>query len=1601
MEANQKKILKSVTLGLRHLLEGWHDAVGAWQPGDLENRLASLGVRRDRKDVPVDELQLSSTDRNARRLIDSYVKLRVDAGVPREEAVADYLREAAYTWANRLIALRCMESRDLIDAVILQHEVYGGRSLEHHRLAQRQPESCAGEDDGLFAVLDKVFAEQAQRLPMLFAADAPGVALRPSPAAIKDCFGLLSLAPEVLRKHRIRLKEDESIPAADQPNPFVAPDALGWAYQYWNTEEKERVFTKVRTVKGAKIAGADIIPATQLYTEDYMVKFLVQNSLGATWLGMRPDSRLAAGWEYYVSDADRAPVTVKPVREITFLDPACGSGHFLLEAFDLFYAMYEEEGELSSPETISSAILTHNLFGVDIDARAVQIAEAALWMKAAERAFDFGGGATNLVAAAASHLKGPAWEAYLATFTKEPSVPRVLRRFAMTMEHIDEIGSLARPAEDLAEIVQEEHTTWEAQVRASREANFLFPDMRTDALSGQLPFNEISHEQFGHRLFNRAIFALDDFTRQARESGDFNDQLHVLLAAETRTGFRLLELLGRKYDLVAANPPYMGSKNMGAFLKPYVERQFDTGKRDLYSSFLLRSLELTKLNGRVAMVTLESWMFLSRFDKLRNFVLSTSRVRMIAHLGRHAFDEVDPPGNPVLFTLSNAEPTSDTFLTCFRLVESAPALEQAARLRRMIQTSSGGVYRKKSEAIRSLPGHRFAYFLSDKLTVLLQSQDVCGDHCAILQGLASANDERFLRFIWEKPEHESEWKRFSKGGGFQRWKGNEHWVVDWRQRGVRIKSLIDPRTGKPYSNVWMLKAAEAKYFLRPGLTYTKMGSRSMDARELNADSVFGAKGSGLFPSDAFSAHALMAYLNTNLATFLLRSVTPKKEFSEGHVRLLPKFGSIESLESIGRENAACKAKIVSNNLCEASFDGLIKQFAGLAIISGANRTYFDELRYATILATNSGFLNREIQKIANLSDDEMAIVYADTGLPVGLHSPVAEYSRPLSSILIENDAPSKMTLEELSQLKSRVRTEFTNWLSETGAIEIGAVDDNDDAENDGEDEDILENESGLPIPCESAIENISSMLQIHPISVYWIIAEGVEREKWQCKSRASELIRGTATEISLRLLGHRWPKQIEAREAVPEWADEDGIIPITQIVGESSLATRVEERFRANEIDASDFPEVMGKPLSAWLETEFFKHHTKQFKKRPIAWQVQSGSFTARRTPAFACLLYYHRVDVDALPKIRSQYVGPLRQRFETEQRGIQAVAADSRSERQMKRMAELEDSLAELQKFDATLEAVTAAGFGPPVQLPALRQFALDDAMLAVKSCWLTRLSELARASTLPAWRSSAADLQLHSELAAWIEQALTHLQYACASAGPAAPALKTFSADPTAADLAPVVQSAAEQLIKQSLTSACDRWWDQLDEAVFAPLKEDIKSRKAEQKLAEAHLKADPEPPSSEIRELKAQIKELKAEVKELDQQVKAKTAAARVLRETIEAWRPAEPHTWGDWLRMQPLFDQISSLDHRQPPPTTIAEFVAQESRYAPDINDGVRVNIAPLQKAGLLAADVLATKDLDRAIADRAEWRADERRWVREGKLPQPGWWPEAPSSEVQS
>lgn len=696
MEANLKACLKGIVLELRHLLEGYYDTQGSWQAGDLERRVAAIGVRRDRTPVPVDELpHLSTEDREARGVIDGFLKSRSEAGLDEGEAIGEFVTRSAYTWVNRLLALRCMEARGLIDEVVLQKEVYGGRSLQHNRLARKQPERCAGEDEGLFAVLFDEFERQAKELPLVFNPRAPEVSLRPSVAAIKRCVALLSGAETVKGQ----------VPATDEV--FTAPEALGWAYQYWNSEEKDRVFEKVRTQKGAKIEGPEIIPATCIYTEPYIVKFLVQNSLGALWMGMHPESRLVEKWEYFVREADRAPVSHKPVRDITFLDPTCGSGHFLIEAFDLFYAMYEEEGEITDPSEICALILERNLYGIDIDQRAVQIAAMALVMKAKEKAPDFVPRKVNLVA---TNIRLPSGmpstpsaaqtgKLHLVAFLSKHREDQALKPALLTifegLAHANELGSLLQ----IEEPVERELRHIREKLRG--QLTLMGPKTEEDWAAWKAGVIERLRQHFDHEA-------------QAP------DLVQALFGEAGAKGISLVELLARRYDVVAANPPYMGSKNMGQVVKKHVERHFPAGKRDLYAAFILRCIELAAAGGRVAVVTQQSWMFLRSFADLRALdeekmrkaprafrgLLRETSIETLAHLGPRAFAEIGGEVvNTAMFVLARTEPSPDHRLTAFRLVGPKSPEEKDALLREAIASLSfdGRAIKEEASVGRTRP----------------------------------------------------------------------------------------------------------------------------------------------------------------------------------------------------------------------------------------------------------------------------------------------------------------------------------------------------------------------------------------------------------------------------------------------------------------------------------------------------------------------------------------------------------------------------------------------------------------------------------------------------------------------------------------------------------------------------------------------------------------------------------------------------------------------------------------------------------------------------------------------------------------------------------
>jgi hypothetical protein len=385
MHKQHKDLLRTVVTALRHRLAGTWDAAGAPVRGDLDRELERLGFDPDGHITPIDALvQPTELERRAYQAADARIAPFPD-GAARRQARAEFVERAAYTWINRLLALRTMEARELIDETLRPNPAYDGASEAIFLLRHNAPARTQGPDGGWQAVLDDACAAFAATLPGLFDPTDPNASLRPTAPALLDCIYILGG----------RLPATTyAVDAVDAV--FRDPDVLGWAYQFYQQEAKDRVYAKLG--RGGKIeTRSEIAAATQLFTEPYMVKWMLQNSLGRSYHEAYPESELPATWEYYIrgegrdarGDDSQSPIPQSlnlpiPLSSLTLFDPSMGSGHILREGFDLLFAMYREQHPELDAAAIARRILADHLYGIDIDPRAAQLAALTLLLRAWE-----------------------------------------------------------------------------------------------------------------------------------------------------------------------------------------------------------------------------------------------------------------------------------------------------------------------------------------------------------------------------------------------------------------------------------------------------------------------------------------------------------------------------------------------------------------------------------------------------------------------------------------------------------------------------------------------------------------------------------------------------------------------------------------------------------------------------------------------------------------------------------------------------------------------------------------------------------------------------------------------------------------------------------------------------------------------------------------------------------------------------------------------------------------------------------------------------------------------------------------------------------------
>ena len=844
-----------------------------------------------------------------------------------QKGIKEVYEEAAYTWFNRLVAIRILQKNGLIEPVLAYVDAARTPRIVDEARMGRIPQMQERQRQLLVELLDddSKTTEQFAILVTAFCHDNP---------ILFKCFGAMSDYTELLLPNDILteggfidlLNHTEFITDAD----FHSPELIGWLYQFYISERKEEVFAK----KG-KYDSDEIPAATQIFTPNWIVKYMVQNSIGRIYLDNNPDatSEFKSKWLYLIEPSAPTPKeAIYKYKELTDLlvgDLACGSGHILNECFDLLYDLYIYEG-YTRREAVEY-IFTYNLRGIDLDTRAKQLATFALILKACQKDASF----------ADAHV-----------------LPKILDMPIVNRYTWRDLNG---------------HMTCALQLHAPsdivyKELDECFDLMKdAESLGSIMKFN-ISNDT--------RLFLTNCINKQSQEPK------FIESFSELFKGFELILTLTINYVSLIANPPYMGRNKMNDTLSLYLDSNYKEAKQDLYATFMQMMIDRLVEKGKVSFVTMESWMSLSSFEDFRYKLLDNYTIESLIHMP-YLGKGWTPMG-------INFGTDSCVF---YKGVKDYVANYQYIRYYETnkedsvpfsFPTKNERYSNIKQSYFEKIPGYPIAYWLGEYSLGLLASGNLLTKYAKPRQGLATGNNDRFLRFLWEISDNKRgmvKWIPCSKGGPFRKWYGNIIYCVNWEDNGNEIKNNRD-EGGKLLSR----PQNEKYYFKSSGATWSTMTSGKAAFRFFDKNWLFETKGSVCFPENENDIAILLGYLNSPLVNFYLEVYSPTMDYHEGPLGKLPFFkindkGTIDIISE--KVNYNINVSQQDWDAHETSWDFEINPLVGLRNESVANGNLEPSLKLSAFveqfeaiweerfnqLHQNEEELNRRFIEIYGLQDE--------------------------------------------------------------------------------------------------------------------------------------------------------------------------------------------------------------------------------------------------------------------------------------------------------------------------------------------------------------------------------------------------------------------------------------------------------------------------------------------------------------------------------------------------------------------------------------------------------------------------------------------------------
>ncbi|KLD98057.1 BREX-1 system adenine-specific DNA-methyltransferase PglX [Aliarcobacter butzleri] len=898
----------------------------------FDKQFGRLGIGA-KKTIEIEKLPTEL--HNKRNKLEEIIQNHIGETGTFENAREKALEEFTFTLFNRIAAIKVMEAHQLFPPIITKESIHGDRSFGHKAWLEENPSQRNEELEGLREYIKYAFNTLANDIA-LYSGSYP-YALLPHPIELDEIINAFNA-----------IQNDTQIESEIWKND----DILGWLYESYNNAKKQAFKDSKDKTEYDKVSLQ-----SQVYTPKWVVEFLVNNSLGKLYLEMYPNSNIKN--RYKIANAPSIKERdIKPLTEIKLIDPACGSGNFLLYAYDLFYQLYMDQidnyGADYEEKDIPKLIIENNICGIDLDDRAIQLATLGLYIKAKQNRRTISNLKFNVISS----------DFFLPDFQE---VKEIFETSNLTNEQqklVEDIWDDLKYAYKFGSLVKVGE-----KIQAKVES--IYEKVKRE---GQDLFNTVDIQDY--YLFEQTFFKNLEIAVQKYASSNSNS----FLVDKTSDAITFLKLVSQKYDVATANPPYTDSADFGKGLKKFIDDNYKKPYKfnsNLYATFIKRCYELTDEEGKIAMLHPLTFMYIKTFEDVRKFILDKTQITLLGELGLGGvFANSDVQADVVMYILSkNINEKNGIYfdLKKYKNHTSKPQIFEVIYNNYLEENQDNHTFELPQEKLKMIKSFPFIYWISDELRNMFKDLSL-EKQAQVISGVKTGNNDGALRFWWEVDSED--WIPYAKGGPYNKWYGNIWLCVNWKNNAEYIQKQ------KSFSII------PDKYIFKKAITYSSSGSKKASFRVIEENNLFDMMGSGLLPKEEKLYNYFMGFLNSTFACYVLASLNPTAATQTGDVKRIPfKNPDNESYKIVSKlveENIFIKKLLCTYSILENIYD---KSPLAFSSANDLKQRILEYLNYENYLLTqvliNEAIINEEVFKVYGLTENDIKMVLEKEGQPVG------------------------------------------------------------------------------------------------------------------------------------------------------------------------------------------------------------------------------------------------------------------------------------------------------------------------------------------------------------------------------------------------------------------------------------------------------------------------------------------------------------------------------------------------------------------------------------------------------------------------------------------